>query len=341
MKNEEIQGFCGLPIMKPRVFSSDVLFERESLILVSDTKWANGTQLKYYFLEGSNNEKDVVRKAFDIWKNIGIGLRFKEVTNKLDAEIRISFKKGAGSWSYLGKQILNISSNEPTMNFGWDITTDIDTALHEIGHTLGLTHEQFNNKAGIVWDEEAVYRRFSGYPNYWDKETIDFNILRKVPPNEVVSSEWDPNSIMQYKFGPGLILKPEEFKDGINPEPGLSEKDKLWIQKFYPPLSFNDLTHLKVTQSVELILNNAEQASFIFIPEHSRKYTIQTFGSMDCLLVLFNLLDDDDQVFLSGDDDSGVDRSAIINYKLIKDHRYLITVRKYYSYNENNSLMIY
>ncbi|WP_265939207.1 M12 family metallopeptidase [Bacillus thuringiensis] len=45
------------------------------------------------------------------------------------------------------------------MNFGWYITrnpSEIDTAIHEIGHTLGFPHEHQNTKSGIEWDEEAV-----------------------------------------------------------------------------------------------------------------------------------------------------------------------------------------
>ena len=53
------------------------------------------------------------------------------------------------------------------MNFGWDLTQpgEIDTAIHEIGHTLGFPHEHQNPHAGIVWDEEAVYAALAQPPN--------------------------------------------------------------------------------------------------------------------------------------------------------------------------------
>lgn len=110
----------------------------------------------------------MVHKAFQIWKDIGIGLEFKEVSSKTEAEIRIGFLEGDGAWSYIGKDILKQGINERTMNFGWDITRNprkIDTAIHEIGHTLGFPHEHQNPNAGIVWDEEKVYASLASPPN--------------------------------------------------------------------------------------------------------------------------------------------------------------------------------
>ena len=103
---------------------------------------------------GPKRQRDVVRKAFKAWKNLGIGLEFKEVANREDAEIRIGFDQRDGSWSYVGRDVIDVAGDpdEPTMNFGWDLATPYgwDTALHEIGHTLGFPHEHQNPNAGIV-----------------------------------------------------------------------------------------------------------------------------------------------------------------------------------------------
>ena len=58
-----------------------------------------------------------------------MNLKFNFVDNPF-ANIRINFDINAGSWSYLGKDALNIPYNKATMNFGW---FNIATVLHEFG----------------------------------------------------------------------------------------------------------------------------------------------------------------------------------------------------------------
>ena len=234
MENSEIENkemeYCQVPIIPPREFDSSVSNERAELINTISTKWVNGTVLHYYFFENppfaaDESQKEVVRRAFDKWKEIGIGISFQEVNTASDAEIRIGFEQGKGAWSYVGNYILQIGQNERTMNFGWSLTRnekEIDTAIHEIGHTLGFPHEHQNPNAGIVWDEEAVYRSLAMPPNRWSREKTFHNIIRKITPDSVEGSNWDSNSIMHYPFGPGLVKEPEEFKNGIYPAPGLS-----------------------------------------------------------------------------------------------------------------------
>jgi hypothetical protein len=81
-----------------------------------------------------------------------------------------------------------------------------DTALHGIGHTLGLPHEHQNPNAGIVWDEETVYTSLGGPPNNWPREKTQWNILRKIEPDTVQGSYWDPDwsgSGSAFSQGPG------------------------------------------------------------------------------------------------------------------------------------------
>ena len=244
---------------------------------------------------GAENQNQAVRDAFKHWKNLGIGLEFEEVQDAEEAEIRIGFQHGAGSWSYVGRDAVDYVSDPSrrTMNFGWDLTTSYgrDTALHEIGHALGFPHEHQNPSAGIVWNVNAVIDEFSGPPNCWDEDKIRRNILRKINPLLVEGSAWDPNSIMHYRFREGLILKPERYQgEPLIPNPGLSQADIAQVQTFYPQLG-PSVPELRALQSATLSVGVGEQADFIVKPKASRKYTIQTFGSADTVIVLFEQLD--------------------------------------------------
>ena len=355
--------YCSLPMTKERIFNENVSPFREELILISHKKWANGTTLKYYFFDnesdgqwvyytngtkewktwkGSNREKKVVRNAFKEWKSIGIGLNFKEVNEASDSDIRIGFMKGDGSWSYVGRDILRQGIKDRTMNFGWNVENDSDTVLHEIGHTLGFPHAHQNPKAGIVWDEEAVYKELGGYPNYWNREKTYHNIIRKIPVDMVQGSNWDPNSIMQYPFKPGLIKKPEEYnQNGLYPTPGLSEKDILWVKFFYPELSASDFTKLSPARSANMDLEFGQQKNFTFTPNSSRKFNIKTFGESDGVMVLFKKGTDDELIYLSADDDSGEDKNAEIQHKLLKGEEYVVSYRQYYNSGKESAIMVY
>ena len=331
LKQKELYA-CELPKMEPRALPAGLSPHRLRLIRINEKKWANGTVLSYYFFDrpgdgengnwvGSAAQKDVVRKAFQAWKDLGIGLHFQEVAEREDAEIRIGFMSGDGSWSYVGRDVIDVASdpNERTMNFGWDLTTDYgwDTALHEIGHTLGFPHEHQNPHAGIVWDEQAVYDYFRGYPNYWDDATIEWNILRKLSAAEVSGSSWDPNSIMHYEFVAGIIDQPEEYADGLIPKPGLSPVDIQEALRFYPSLAEISDPELKPYESQRLMIGPGDQVNFRIQPKFTRRYSIQTFGVSDTVMVLFE--DDGNAPFyIDGDDDSGFDRNALIRERLYR-----------------------
>ncbi len=292
----------------------------------------NGTE-EWRTWTTNEQEKDIVRKAFAKWKSVGIGLEFKEAGVRDEAEMRIGFMKEDGSWSYIGREILKYGRDERTMNFGWDLTRDpreIDTAVHEIGHTLGFPHEHQNPNAGIVWDEEAVYRTLAQKPNYWNRETTYYNIIKKIEPDTIQGSNWDPNSIMHYPFEPGLIKEPKQYyNNGLFPEGGLSLRDKMWVQKFYPALKKQDYTELKPFQSTDLAVEAGQQKDFIFEPPATKAYDMRTFGKSDSVMVLFEEVNGELR-YVTASDDSGEDRNAAIQVKLFKGRKYILRVRVYY-----------
>lgn len=345
--------YCSMPAEPVREFAPNVSDERAEAILVSSKKWVNGTKLRYYFFDpatygaasaavsakvqtwsGSDAQRQVVRNAFKAWKDLGIGLEFEETNNRMAAEVRIGFLRGDGSWSYIGRDILNQGRDSRTMNLGWDLAANaygMTTALHEIGHTLGMPHEHQNPFAGIVWNEEEVYRRLALPPNNWDRDTTFHNIIRKIAPNEVTGSQWDPDSVMHYQFERGMILQPAQYTNGIFPPGTLSPKDKEYIRTFYPALE--DASYKKLTphQSVQLNLTAGMQADFIFEPTESRYYEMRTFGQSDTVMVLFEDVNGEN-VYLSGDDDSGEDYNAYIRYRLLAGKKYIVRLRLYYAH---------
>ncbi|MEJ2691522.1 MAG: M12 family metallopeptidase [Candidatus Thiodiazotropha sp.] len=335
-----------MPEMAVRPLSQNVDPQRAAFILHMNDMWVNGTVIHYCFFEhtkhdsprswtGTTADKNAVKKAFSEWKGLGIGLDFVEVKSLEEAEIRIGFDQDEGSWSYLGTYpIDNVPMRQRTMNFGWSLTTrhGRDTALHEIGHAIGAKHEHQNPFAGIQWNRQEVYDYFSGPPNSWGRSMVDRNILDTVAKNEVEGSVWDSNSIMHYEFDAVMIDGPPPYDSkGIHPGNGLSAKDKTWARKFYPQIKKRDYVTLVPFKSEIIRIEPGEQVNLIIQPDVTRRYTMQTFGEADTLMVLFEDDGSGDPVYLQSDDDSGTDFNAKIEQRLMSGKRYILRIRLYYA----------
>lgn len=339
---------CSVPELPPREMGADVSVERARLIVYTGRKWVNETVLHYHFLnspiwQGGENQKDIVREAFDVWKAVRIGIGFEEVTSPEAAEIRIGFQQGDGYWSYLGRDVLRIGQHERTMNFGSDLTLDprgVDVPVHEIGHSLGFPHEHQNPKAGIVWDVEAVVDYFSGSPNFWDLNMINQNILKKIPRGQIDGSDWDPDSVMHYAFRAGLIRQPEEYRDGLTPASGLSEMDRAQVKVFYPEVTDRRHTELRPYDAQRLSLSPGDQKNFSIEPDATREYTIQTFGSTDSVMVLFEEDQNGNFQYVAGDDDGGWDRNARIRVRLYSGRKYALRIRLYYQWASGDTTVM-
>lgn len=334
-------NYCSQPQVPERSLSHIGDNDRARLIRTMNKKWANGTRLHYFFFKtpswrGTPAEREVVREAFREWKNVGIGLEFAEVDSADEAEIRIGFLRDDGAWSYVGRDVLNQGQSARTMNFGWNIRNDIDTAIHEIGHTLGFPHEHQNPNAGIEWDEEAVYADLAAPPNSWSRDKTFWNIIRKLPETEVENSEWDKDSIMHYPFNAGLILKPEEFKTtDLIPDSGLSQRDKEWAKLFYPAIAANDYQSLTPYHSIQANLEPGQQLNFLVQPTATRVYNFATFGNADTVMLLFEEVDGQPR-YRAGDDDSGNNLNAQFEEKLFAGRKYILRVRLYWQHRRGD-----
>jgi serralysin len=206
------------------------------IALVKLKMWEKGRKLNCRFLDGDATQKRKVEEKAHLWEQYA-NIKFQFVTSG-DAEIRISFTADPGSWSAVGTDALVESyfpKFQPTMNFGWlrDGTADQEyerVVVHEFGHALGCIHEHQNPKAKLQWNKAEVYRVFSGPPNYWSKDDIDFNILKRYSKTQINGTAFDPDSIMLYQFPASLFLD----HHGTKLNTTLSNEDKEFIAKMYP-----------------------------------------------------------------------------------------------------------
>jgi hypothetical protein len=220
----------------PLVLPPGASFHPLKMAIVTGKRWENGRKLGVRFIDGSAKQRALTQKYALAWS------KFANVTFDFNAgaaaEIRISFAADPGSWSAVGTDCLvraAFPQNEATMNFGWlrDNTDETEwrrVVTHEVGHALGAIHEHQNPRGGIKWNLPAVYRVFSGPPNNWSKEQIDWNIVQKYSIDQLNATKFDIKSIMLYAFPASLIIGGHSTPNNTD----LSTGDKKFIGGMYP-----------------------------------------------------------------------------------------------------------
>jgi hypothetical protein len=126
--------------------------------------------------------------------------------------------------------------------------------------------------------------------------------------------------------------------NGITPPGTLSGPDKTWALKWYPPMAAA-LPSLQPFQSVAADLTTGQQMDYAIKPTETRKFRIETKGATDTLLALFEDVDGAPR-FLSGDDDSGEERNAAIDYKLFSGRNYIARLRVNYPGQSGKTLLM-
>jgi hypothetical protein len=286
--------------------------------------WINGSTLHVKFLEGTSKERAKVREQAGWWTEVA-NLKF-EFDDASDAEIRITFDKTDGAWSYVGTDCKEIPVDQPTMNLGF---LDGGTAAHEFGHAIGLAHEHQNPAGGIQWNEEVVIAELSKPPNSWTPEVIRHNVIEKYSADQINGTEFDPDSIMLYFFPPEWTL------NGIGTKENdvLSDMDKEFVAgaKMYPKKgpTVSGAVVLNVgavTRTRGSIGKFGEEDLYKFTADSDGRYVIDSLGDTDVVMKLFG--PDNQTALIAEDDDSGVDLNARIIADLIPGE-YYVQIRHY------------
>lgn len=185
--------------------------------------WPIGSTIKIGFIGGTAAQKAKVRAVYAQWK-LSANLEFI-YPDSGPWDIRVAFQAGGGAWSYVGSDARYVQSG-PTMNLGFD---QQGTYEHEAGHSLGMVHEQ-QLENGVCYNEANVIQDLSGPPNNWSVEQIRFNVLNYHKPADIITSGYDPTSIMHYPI-PGRWTC-----NGVAIPGGkvISPQDKAFIAARYP-----------------------------------------------------------------------------------------------------------
>lgn len=296
------------------------------LALFTRTMWKPGRELHVRFLDGVDTVQNKVEAIAHQWEEFAnIKLIFDDGP---DAEIRIAFTPGIGSWSYLGTDALTIPKDKPTMNYGWLYPNTSNTeynrvVLHEFGHALGCIHEHQNPSANIPWNKEAVYRAYGQPPNSWSRQQVDVNLFQKYGADQTQFTEFDKQSIMLYPVQ-------KELTDGVYEvgwNTALSDVDREFIARMYPktPKAGVELTIGGPAVQAEIGAHGEEDLYWFKAPAQGR-YTIETSGRSDVTMALFG--PNDSQLQIAQDDDSGPGLNARIQRDL-PPGEYTLRVRHY------------
>ena len=92
-------------------------------------------------------------------------------------------------------------------------------------------------------------------------------------------------------------------------------------------------------ESERILIAPGEQLNFVVEPELSRTYTIQTFGHLDTVIVLFEEVNGE-PTFYAGDDDSGTDLNACIRARLFRERNYVLRLRLYCSQSQGEGALM-
>jgi hypothetical protein len=279
-------------------------------IALARRQWMNGSAIKIRFMGGTTAQQNMVQQFAPQWTEYA-NLKF-QFTDDPRAEIRVSFDPDDGAWSYIGLDNQGIPLQAATLNLGWQ---DEAVILHEFGHMIGLAHEHQNPKGGLIWNEEVVIRDLGGPPNYWTPEMVRHNVLDRYSVDQIIGTEFDPDSIMLYAFPDEWTKNPGGTK--ANKVLSTTDKDFVRSAQMYPKLAPPDeravvLPILAGTPAS--IAKPGEEDLFKFEVKKAGSYVIETSGDADLIMTLFG--PNSQTLKIAEDDDSGVGTNPRLTTRL-------------------------
>lgn len=204
-------------------------FAQSRAVGVRGKYWDNGATLKIKLMGGTEQQRAYFTNAVLEWQKY-INLNVSYVTTG-NADIRVSFVSGSGSWSYCGTEAKSVPQNQATLNLGW---LGSDVAAHEFAHAIGGAHEQSSPNSDIDWNKPVVYAALAAPPNGWSKETVDWNVFRKLTAAEAEATVYDPVSILQYSVPASWTYN---YPNGIPGGKVLSAQDVAFWSAKYPKVA--------------------------------------------------------------------------------------------------------